>query len=1138
MLNKQKSMRRFILFFIGVFMFLLTIRAASALHINNPNAYVNATFENASIQNWNTQDGNCVISTAQPMNGTRSMFYSHSVVGDKACYFRDTANVNASRNNEGFNTSFFWNQTERTGWLDFGYKAKDNVTAGSHGERFSVDDGDGIIRFRGTESTGFTQSNFIKYKLLIEVNATNSGSLASGTRLRLYRDGVAESGWHATTLTPVEMGYFSIQSAAANVGTVYIDDFVVTNASSPIPVVIPNSINITDSVQPVDTQRFVAEYVIINATINSSSIFNVTLYKNNTAIQTKTGLAGGNNVGVSFNFSINKTEGLQNFTYFISASNADRGKNSSRANIFIDNYFSLNMSTPQPFNNTQFNVTTININTSVNATSTFNATLYVNNKTNVTRTDFPAGANVFVSFNLTMGAGVSEQFNYSIKLTNGLTDKNNTPQFFNMDTALPTITFTFANASTYFGSSLNGNANFSDALMLFGYNISIDNIITLANAQDLNVTSVNISFSYNTSNLTMGNHTLRLRVADGHTASVISEWDYSTNILTKKIKFKFGEDDFISIKPVTFGLFETFKPQKEKDRYSFYWDRDKLIQNISFAVESSKRIYPARNDAYAGWLIIPELDKWLDFESDANPSSVAIKKIDDYNFIITLTDVKAEDITFNSIGELNVVTQEYQIFTGNATATFYTPVMETATTQYNITFSYNSTYMIDVVNVSLFYNTTNINYTARENLSGAIRFSKTFTIPQVNATTAMPVFWNWTAIGVSNNVTNITSFTQSIANLDIDNCTTYSVYAINFTTRNETNEQILNATVGANVQAGVDDVDFSFLFNLSWDGVPPYSICISPPGANYSTYIQMDYQNERGVAALKTYYLTNATLNNQTSLISLYITDGTSQVKLDVKDENDDPAEDIIIKVLSYDLSTDSYRVTEIVKTDSDGAAQAQMILNTQFYKFILEKDGIVLLATNPTKITSTTGNTFRVSFQTDFFTNYNIGQGVTRSLGFTNSTLTFTYIFSDSTGKASRGCLEIVKRTSSSDTTINESCVTSSAGTINIVLNNPGSATYLAKGTIKINPTFLTDFITVSFDQSYTKWGLEGIFVSFLLITTVTLAGVFSPVVAVALMIVGVVISILANIFYLSWAVLVSFIIVGAITLYRVSRN
>jgi hypothetical protein len=123
----------------------------------------------------------------------------------------------------------------------------------------------------------------------------------------------------------------------------------------------------------------------------------------------------------------------------------------------------------------------------------------------------------------------------------------------------------------------------------------------------------------------------------------------------------------------------------------------------------------------------------------------------------------------------------------------------------------------------------------------------------------------------------------------------------------------------------------------------------------------------------------------------------------------------------------------------------------------------------------------------------------------------------------------------------INQTCVSSTSGTIEIVVNNPGTDTFIGTGTATISSiTYPIDSESISFNERYKQWGEGGLFITFMVLQTLFMIGVAftSPAVSVILTVIGLVGAIIGTIFFVSWGPMITFIIIGGITLYIVTRR
>lgn len=374
----------------------------------------------------------------------------------------------------------------------------------------------------------------------------------------------------------------------------------------------------------------------------------------------------------------------------------------------------------------------------------------------------------------------------------------------------------------------------------------------------------------------------------------------------------------------------------------------------------------------------------------------------------------------------------------------------------------------------------------------------------------------------------------------MDNCVNLTQEFIRFNTLNESNDNVLSANLDVffNITSPYLIGYKSFSFNFSGNGT--YSVCI-PQGSlsNFTAYAQADYYLSPDYDS-KNYYLVNYDLSSTLQKIDLYLTPGTSQVELTVTDYNDEAVADAYIKVLSYDLGTNTYKTTEVVKTDSEGEAFAQLVLNTAWYAFLIEYNGVVVLQTIPTKITGTSRN-FRVNLETDYFVRYDEVREISHALTFNNASSTFSFTFSDPSGNMQQGCLKLTRESINGKVELNTSCLQTSAG--NILMTIPeatGANTYKATSYVLYSDgqTFTLNSTTNSYDTTYKKFGQEGIFLSLLVTIVLVLVGIWSPVVSIVLMMVALILVNIMGLFHLNWSYIMALIIIGGIAIYRTGRS
>jgi len=464
---------------------------------------------------------------------------------------------------------------------------------------------------------------------------------------------------------------------------------------------------------------------------------------------------------------------------------------------------------------------------------------------------------------------------------------------------------------------------------------------------------------------------------------------------------------------------------------------------------------------------------------------------------------------------------------------YSSPVLELQ--NQTITLIINTTSKVSSTTASLTWDDTSKSVTKTVYASYTL-FSSTFLTPKMNATRNATINWDFNVTHVNGSTASLEhNDTQLVIIIGIDNCSTYSMMAVNITIRDESNNSPEIGFIDGYFQAWIDDIGEYRNFNLSWSGSSTYGICINPNSSTYIASAQMGYG--AGGYETKTYYFINTSLNNVTDTLDLYLTLNTTVITLTVTDQNDNPVEDAYIYILSYDLPTDSYLTTEIVNTDFNGQALAEMIMYTQWYKFIIIYDGETVLETTETKILSTSLN-FRINLLENYFTNYDIVQDITCSIGFNTVTNNFNYVFNDPSGNTVSATLIIKRVGPFSETIVNQSTLSSSGGTI-LLHVTPSNHTFLATGSVLIDGVEYACGIPYSHDfaSTITDWGTEGLFLAVLIILVLVLVGIWNPIVAIFLMIIGVVFTVILGNFYLSIPILISFIVIGGVAMYRLNK-
>ena len=350
-----------------------------------------------------------------------------------------------------------------------------------------------------------------------------------------------------------------------------------------------------------------------------------------------------------------------------------------------------------------------------------------------------------------------------------------------------------------------------------------------------------------------------------------------------------------------------------------------------------------------------------------------------------------------------------------------------------------------------------------------------------------------------------------------------------------------NTQIGNDIEININfNVWFlsSYVWNYSFElrNHNNYSICVFPNSSSVTSDMMAEYT--WGTSNFN-YFFDNTIFNNITKNLKLYTSDGTTIVTFTVIDENAEGVENAYIKVQKYDVGTDTYKTVEVLRTDADGEAIANIILNTIWYRFIVEYNNIVYLTDGPLKMTATT-RTFPINLITDFYDRFTIVRGITIiNCTYTNRTpFNFKFQYNDPSNSILMGCLKVINRTTLGDAEVATTCVEQYSSTILIPIGNPVnySGTFIGKCYVIFpdGETYPLDSYTISFGGAYVVYSKEGVWWGILIIVTLFMVGIWNPAAAIVFGTIGVVFTNAIGLFEMNMGWIIGLIIVAGLAIYR----
>jgi hypothetical protein len=167
----------------------------------------------------------------------------------------------------------------------------------------------------------------------------------------------------------------------------------------------------------------------------------------------------------------------------------------------------------------------------------------------------------------------------------------------------------------------------------------------------------------------------------------------------------------------------------------------------------------------------------------------------------------------------------------------------------------------------------------------------------------------------------------------------------------------------------------------------------------------------------------------------------------------------------------------------------------------------------------------------------------VATSLSFNNVTKIWTFSYNGvGLSDIESGRFQVTKHTPTTVTTICNSTLAASSGglTCNLTAYVNDKNTFIGEGFIKFTGNYTTYGVergSLSFDLGHLKYGLSGFYLGFVVVGTLAMVGLFSPVISMVMALFGLVITNMMGLVYLNPTWLIGIGIVGVVYIYSVRQ-
>lgn len=448
------------------------------------------------------------------------------------------------------------------------------------------------------------------------------------------------------------------------------------------------------------------------------------------------------------------------------------------------------------------------------------------------------------------------------------------------------------------------------------------------------------------------------------------------------------------------------------------------------------------------------------------------------------------------------------------------------------------------------YSSSYLNYDGTSYLASTINnggnsysLSKTINIPFVNANVNKTFYW---ILNFGGNSYNTTSKNQTVLNIDIDNCTTYTNLLYNFTVYDQDSLLYItspNATFDLNLNiAPYGTTNYFLNFSKSYGNATDKKVCINIP-LNQSVYsISMVAGYQQYGYTKQFYYLDNVTLTNATNPnINLYdlLLGQTTTFLLTYSDSSGGSVPNAIVHLYRYYIGEGLYREVENGLLDSASSTHLHLVEEDVIYYFTVTLHN-QLLYTSPSyqAICVSSPCTIGLSQSTTFPTfpvNWGVYNGTSIATAVNKSSRQVLLYFVSNDVHTLNMTLYTINN--GANVYINTTSLTATAGTLSLTVPYPyGNQTFFID--IYQDGQYLFPFVVDLGTSAKDLFGAFGVFLVILMVACLILIAGTDGVMTIVFAVLGLMVAIVLYLIDMGWVVIISIILAGGLIIWKISSR
>jgi len=375
----------------------------------------------------------------------------------------------------------------------------------------------------------------------------------------------------------------------------------------------------------------------------------------------------------------------------------------------------------------------------------------------------------------------------------------------------------------------------------------------------------------------------------------------------------------------------------------------------------------------------------------------------------------------------------------------------------------------------------------------------------------------------------------------LTNCSIYPTKALTFYVKDEeTDQPIQNATIEVTFDVWkTGEIKRNYAWKFYLENRDNQSICIYPSWAEYT--IDSTIQYYKPGYKDRAYYIYTK-INNSTTGTNLYLLSESlgDIIVIYVKDENGNKVQNAIVKIQRYYVGSNSYKTVAQVKTDYEGKGVTFLRVNEIYYRFIIEKNFVVLRETEPTIITCTAGGcppypvTLSVTEQKPAKYFQYLGK-IAYACTLNEETNILRCTVDDTSQLMQKARLLVEQKGALKFDVLCDNICESSACTLTCDLGNRTNKVYRYQLLAYFSePPVILEQNILDYMTGIIFWGSQGLLIGFILTSTLFFVGIWNPVVAIVFAFLGIVAGFLLGIIPLSISSLVGLALAIGILIYK----